>query len=35
MNLNGRFEILEVLKKTRAKGWSKVKRGDIILMSLP
>lgn len=35
MNLNGRFEILEILEKTRAKGWSKVKQGDIISMSLP
>lgn len=34
MNLSGRFEILEVLEKTRANGWSKAKAGDIITISL-
>lgn len=35
MQLSGRFEIQEIIKKTSANGWKKLKVGDIITITLP
>lgn len=32
--LTGRFKIIEILVKTQANGWKKLKPGDIIEISL-
>lgn len=32
--LTGRFKIVEVLTKTQANGWKKLKPGDILFISL-
>lgn len=35
INLKCKIQILNILKRTKARGWSNVKEGDIVEITLP